>query len=112
MIKELREIDSKILKILKKHGKMLSADLIPLVGISQKALVQQLLSLYKRGYIDRELISESLNVSWWFALDKVRAPIKSAAKEHNPTLDSEHDEWLKEVRSKKVKFNPWGKGNN
>lgn len=112
MIKELREIDSKILKILKKHGKMLSADLMPLVGISQKALVQQLLSLYKRGYIDRELVSENLNVSLWFVLDEVRAPIKSVAKERNPTLDSEHNEWLKGVRGKKVKFNPWGKGNN
>ncbi len=109
MITELREIDSKILKVLKEHGKMLSVDLIPLVGISQKALVQQLLSLYKRGYIDRELVSENLNVSLWFVLNEVRAPIKPAAKENKSLLHAEHDEWMKEVSSKKVKFNPWGK---
>jgi DNA-binding MarR family transcriptional regulator len=109
MITELREIDSKILKVLKEHGKMLSADLIPLVGISQKALVQQLLSLYKRGYIDRELVSENLNVSLWFVLDEVRAPVKSVAKENKPLFDAEHEEWVKDVRNKKVKFNPWGK---
>lgn len=109
MITELREIDSKILKVLKEHGKMLSADLIPLVDISQKALVQQLLSLYKRGYIDKELVSENLNVSLWFVLDEVRAPVKSVAKENKPSLDAEHEEWVKDVRNKKVKFNPWGK---
>lgn len=109
MVTELREIDSKILKVLKEHGKMLSADLIPLVGISQKALVQQLLSLYKRGYIDRELVSENLNVSLWFVLDEVRAPVKPAAKENKSLLDAEHEEWVKDVRNKKVKFNPWGK---
>lgn len=109
MITELREIDSKILKVLKEHGKMLSVDLIPLVGISQKALVQQLLSLYKRGYIDRELVSENLNVSLWFVLGEVRAPVKPAAKENKSLLHAEHDEWMKEVSSKKVKFNPWGK---
>ena len=109
MITELREIDSKILKVLKEHGKMLSADLIPLVGISQKALVQQLLSLYKRGYIDRELVSENLNVSLWFVLNEVRAPIKPVAKENKSLLDAEHEEWVKDVRNKKVKFNPWGK---
>jgi DNA-binding MarR family transcriptional regulator len=109
MITELREIDSKILKVLKEHGKMLSVDLIPLVGISQKALVQQLLSLYKRGYIDRELVSENLNVSLWFVLDEIRVPIKPAAKENKPSLDAEHNEWMKEIRSKKVKFNPWSK---
>lgn len=109
MVTELREIDSKILKVLKGHGKMLSVDLIPLVGISQKALVQQLLSLYKRGYIDRELVSENLNVSLWFVLDEVRAPVKSVAKENKSLLDAEHEEWVKDVRNKKVKFNPWGK---
>lgn len=109
MITELREIDSKILKVLKEHGKMLSVDLIPLVGISQKALVQQLLSLYKRGYIDRELVSENLNVSLWFVLNEVRAPIKPVAKENKSLLDAEHEEWVKDVRNKKVKFNPWGK---
>lgn len=109
MVTELREIDSKILKVLKEHGKMLSVDLIPLVGISQKALVQQLLSLYKRGYIDRELVSENLNVSLWFVLDEVRAPVKPAAKENKPLFDAEHEEWVKDVRNKKVKFNPWGK---
>lgn len=109
MVTELREIDSKILKVLKEHGKMLSVDLIPLVGISQKALVQQLISLYKRGYIDRELVSENLNVSLWFVLDEVRAPVKPAAKENKSLLDAEHEEWVKDVRNKKVKFNPWGK---
>ena len=109
MITELREIDSKILKVLKEHGKMLSVDLIPLVGISQKALVQQLLSLYKRGYIDKELVSENLNVSLWFVLDEVRALVKPVAKENKSLLDAEHEEWVKDVRNKKVKFNPWGK---
>lgn len=109
MITELREIDSKILKVLKEHGKMLSADLIPLIDISQKALVQQLLSLYKRGYIDKELVSKNLNVSLWFVLDEVRAPVKSVAKENKSLLDAEHEEWVKDVRNKKVKFNPWGK---
>ena len=113
MIKELREIDKRILSTLRDNGKMLSIDLAAAIGMTQKDLLQQLISLNKRGYLGVEFFDEKHKTRLWFALAKRKIDPHEQKKacKPKPALD-EHDEWLDGLKAKKVKFNPWGKSDD
>ena len=104
MIKELREIDKRILSTLRETGKIRSIDLAPLLGMKQKDLLQQLISLSKRGYLGFEFFDEMRKIKLWYALAKRREVVSAKLKKpkYIPKLD-EPDEWFNGLKVKKPK---------
>ena len=88
-----------ILGVLLKHKLGLYAtNLAELTGFSLRQCARMLSMLREQGKVNQ--IGERRE---WVIAPK-QEPIY-------PNLDADHEKWSDQVRTKKVKYNPWGQGN-
>lgn len=106
--RDRKEADKqRIINLLKEKDGVLSAEIATKLQITPKYVRTLLIAMRNNKLISCKRIAEKSRVHLWSLYKDTPLPTKECPL--YPDFDKEHEEWRKQVLSKKPRYNPHGK---